>query len=573
ALLATLVVVLVNAFRRRRSILSLIPGPSSPSWLLGHEGVPMTEDQVGDVVFPWFREYGATFRIKGCFGEDRLFMADAKGLQHIFHTSGYRYPKSADFVHGSMQIVGNGLVTVGGDAHKRQRKVMNPAFSASQLRTFSALFQRLSGKLTRRMIGIVKERGQIVNVHVWLGRVTLDAIGESAFGFKFGAIDDETNDLAYQLNHLFDDSVVRREKDHIRFAMWRRLPGWFMNLIDTSTKESMRLLRFRNTSKDVARQVLATPHAQELLSDPESMNGKDILSILTRANGEEEEKHRLAEDEVLSQMATLILAGHETSATTLTWILYELSRHPEHQERIRKEVAAIRDRLGDSGRLTPQDYDSMAFMNAVIKVTFYPVYHSTATDFAPGGLRLHPIVIYLSREAQQDDIIPLSEPIVTKTGVKITQIPVEKGQGVLASIGYYNRNPAVWGEDADQWNPERFLEARTGDQVPLGVFSNLMTFSAGLRGCIGWRFAVMEMQTILTEFMRTSRWHSRTTAQRSGEPQRGLCCLWSEARRTLVHKCLCILPRCKPYPVVSLGRLVFLNVGTYCVTLSVLLVL
>ncbi|KAF9019066.1 cytochrome P450 [Hymenopellis radicata] len=475
ALLATLVVVLVNALRRRRTILSLIRGPPSPSWLIGHEGVLSTEDQVGGVAFPWFREYGATLRIKGCLGEDRLLIADAKGLQHIFHTSGYRYPKSGDFVHGSMEIMGNGLVTVGGDAHKRQRKVMNPAFSASQLRTFSALFQRLSGKLTRRMIGIVKERGQIVNVHVWLGRVTLDAIGESAFGVKFGAIDDETNDLAYQLNHLFDDSVVRREKDLIRGAMWRRLPGWFMNLIHTSTKESMRFLRFRNTSKDVARQVLATPHAQELLSDPESMNGKDILSILTRANGEEEEKHRLDEDEVLSQMATLILAGHETSATTLTWILYELSRHPEHQERIRKEVAAIRDRLGDSGRLTP-------------KITIE-------------GLRLHPIVFFLSREAQQDDIIPLSEPIVTKTGVKITQIPVEKGQGVFASIGYYNRNPAVWGEDADQWNPERFLEARTGDQVPLGVFSNLMTFSAGLRGCIGWRFAVMEMQTILTEFI------------------------------------------------------------------------
>ncbi|KAF8906098.1 cytochrome P450 [Mucidula mucida] len=470
----------------RKSVVHRLRGPASPSWLLGHEKALMEQDQVGDLDFPWFREYGTAFHTKGCLGEDRIFISDAKGLQHILHTSGYRWAKTGEADHGSYELLGNGVATVGGVTHQRQRKVLNPAFSAGQLRTFSSLFQRLSSRFSNRMRGLLNERGEIINMHIWLGRVTLDAIGESAFGFKFGALDDETNELAYLLNHLFADTAHRPIFNIVYGALWRQLPTWFMNLIHIPSKETKRFMHFQDTSKRYAREALAASE-NITASDPDSIMGKDILSILVRANGQEDEKRRLSEDEVLSQMATMILAGHETSASTLSWVLYELSRHPEDQARCRQEIAELRQRVGDVPFST-QDYDGLPFLNAILKES----------------LRLHPIVHTLSRISTCDDVIPLSEAIVTKDGVQLTQIPVEKGQVVSMSFASYNRNPSIWGKDADEWNPDRLMEAQTkanDNHVPVGVYANLLSFSGGVRGCIGWRFALIEMQIILTEML------------------------------------------------------------------------
>lgn len=73
-------------------------------------------------------------------------------------------------------------------------------------------------------------------------------------------------------------------------------------------------------------------------------------------------------EERSSLRRTFVLAGHETSASTLTWLLYELSKHPEQQERMRKEIAEVRSKYLERGELTVSDYDSMKYTNAVIKV-------------------------------------------------------------------------------------------------------------------------------------------------------------------------------------------------------------
>jgi len=103
---------------------------------------------------------------------------------------------------------------------------------------------------------------------------------------------------------------------------------------------------------------------------------KDILSILVRSNALEDPKKRLDDEEVLSQMSTMILAGHETTASTTVWLLYELAKHPEQQRRILEEIREVRRRKVDAGeneQFTPNDYDSMSFFNASIKVRFFTI--------------------------------------------------------------------------------------------------------------------------------------------------------------------------------------------------------
>ncbi|KAF8909573.1 cytochrome P450 [Mucidula mucida] len=479
------VVVVVLSTAYRRSAVSLIQGPPSSSWLLGHEKALSAQHQVGDTEFSWFCKYGSTLRIKDCFGVNRLMTADPKAIQHTLHTSGYRFPKTEDINHASLLMAGNSIGTVGGATHQRH------------LRTFASLFQRCRSRSKRHLqVMYAKEitrlwtsmndsvasvltssarvYSNLLQCHViililWLG----------AFGYSFGTVDGESNDLAYQLNHLFSESIGPSTGAIIYAALWRRLPGWFMHFINFHGKQGARFLRFQYTSKRIGCDILTTA-----LSD--GKDGKNTLNILVCANAETDEKRRLDEDEVLSQVGATMIAGHETATSTLSWVLYELSRRPSQQDRIRKEIAEVRVR-GD-GQLTPQDYDRMSFLNAVIKE----------------GLRLHPILPFLSSEALYDDVIPFSEPVITRMDAKLTEIPVEKGQTVRISIAYYNRNPAVWGNDADQWNPDRFLEGRCtrhSEKVSVGVYANVDTLSQALSADLSHIFSIMEMQTILTDLM------------------------------------------------------------------------
>jgi len=190
----------------------------------------------------------------------------------------------------------------------------------------------------------------------------------------------------------------------------------------------------------------------------------------------------------MAQLTTFMLAGHETTAATVTWILYELSNNKEFQTLVREEIKGVREevKLRGDKELNIADFDSMVYLPALIKET----------------LRFHPIITFMHREAGREDVIPLSEPVTTKSGKIITTIPVSKGQRIIISIAAYNRLISVWGEDADVFRPERFLEYdKKKPKTTLGVVENLATFGSGLRSCIGWRFSTIEIQELLVEFI------------------------------------------------------------------------
>ncbi|PBK86225.1 cytochrome P450 [Armillaria gallica] len=471
-----LVAVSLRLWKRRYAIRK-IRGPPCPSFLLGHEHLLRSRQHVGDLEMEWYQQYGTVYRMGGCFGQDILFVADPKALQYIFHSSGYRFPKTRDFRFIADAVVGQGLVTVDGSIHQRQRKILGPAFAASQLRLFLNVFQTSALKLIEKTNEYVGE-GKEVNVLQWTSKIALDIIGITSFRYKFDSINDGQTELMAALDNIAGEAQMWPKKWELLFiALWRILPEWVLFLLARlPSRAVMRLKRFKDTATKVSRPIFEK-QLIEVANDP-NPSEKDIVNVLAMSHLSNDAKKKMSDAEIDSQLATFIIAGHETTAGTIAWLLYELSRHPDVQMTVREEIAIAKSNA--PGVLTWDDYDAMVWLNAVIKEV----------------LRYHPLLHGLRREASQDDVLPLAEPIITSAGELCSEIPISKGQVIFASV-----LPSVWGDDAAEWNPCRFLEDRGIQQESLGAYANLMTFSGGIRGCIGWRFAVMEMQSVVTELL------------------------------------------------------------------------
>ncbi|KAK0506749.1 cytochrome P450 [Armillaria luteobubalina] len=443
-----------------------INGPPSASFWLGHELVLRSQEEFGDLETKWRREYGTVYRIGGCFGQDILVVSDPKALEHIFHPS-RPYPKTSDvnFIFGLILGGFGGLIVAEKEEHHRQRKILNPAFSSANLRHCQVIFQQCSDKVVNAMRRSITS--EPIDVVHWMSRVSLDIIGlrkwyrRSAFRYDFGSLDGRDTELEVAMKHLFTASQTNPSAVELMVvALIRVLPHSVLQTLTLlPTREIRQLTSVGEIARKIAREILAAHRVQD-------GEDKDIVDILSNSCSSPFRSNSCPSDhDYLFPLRTFLLAGHETTATNLSWLLYELAAHPEHQSKIREEVK----------HSYHDDYDSLPFLNAVIKES----------------LRLHPIVHTPTRTTPHDDVLPL-------TGSKTLAIP--KGQTIFCSAYLYNRLPSIWGVDAEEWNPARFLDKNIS--VSLGVYANLMSFSSGSRSCIGWRFAVMEMQTVLANLVQ-----------------------------------------------------------------------
>ncbi|KAF8893943.1 cytochrome P450 [Infundibulicybe gibba] len=473
--------------RYKRISVAHIPGPPPESFLLGN--LPeIFQSQAGVPDFKYQQQFGDVVRINGPFGEDRLLISDPKALQYIFHTSGYGFLKWPERTEISRILMGRGLLWADGDIHKRQRKVMLPGFGAPESKSFVPIFRKVGTEvLTAQWNDILAssaDQSAVLNVASWLSRATMDSIGEAAFDYQFGALANNDNEFMKAYFGLMSDTLGSPPKSAI--FMQTIFPVWALQLMSRFS-QSRNLVHARHTAElaNAVTRDLVNSKKEALLKGTGS---KDILSLLVKANESEDPSTKLTDEEMLSQMRTILLAGHETSATSLCWVLLELARHPKVQSKLREEIRtterAIHARGGSD--FTASDLENMVYLAAVLKES----------------MRFHPAVYQNYRQAARDDILPLSKPITSLTGETISKLPIAKGTKIIASIAGYNRNPELFGEDAHIFNPERWLRDTGEKRGPtMGVYGNLLTFAGGVRTCIGWRFALYEVQSLTVEII------------------------------------------------------------------------
>ncbi|KAI0745041.1 cytochrome P450 [Earliella scabrosa] len=461
SLIASLVAaVVVYRLSRRRGTIAHIRGPASPSWLFGHEFAFATQAEVGDLDFKWLRDYGPTWRIGGSLG----------ALQHIYQSSAYNYTKRQSETFIGTIMTGPGLAAALGQDHARQKKIMNPAFSAARLRMFVPLFQRFARKLSETWKAELAGTDNNLEVvfNKWISRATLDTIGEAAFDYDYGALGEgEGSPISHAYDNIFKDMGFKPTRPAALFsATWDYVPRPILEMVRyIPANPFMRLRNLNRLFTEHGTRILRQQRASLGTGVENAKNGsKDVMSLLIKANASADPKARLSDAELMAQMFTLTLAGHETTASELTFLA---------------GCARMRER-GDTEFIV-EDLDSLALTMNAIKET----------------LRMHPIVSHLPRVATKDDVIPLEYPVTSTAGETVKEIPVRAGQVIFTDFAAYHRTSG--GEDSDEWNPDRWGRPDTGKNTNVGVFSKLYVHTAGVRACIGWRFAIIEMQVFIAE--------------------------------------------------------------------------
>ncbi|KZV72431.1 cytochrome P450 [Peniophora sp. CONT] len=475
-----------NYLRSYTSPISVLPGPKRASLLRGNFGTTPEPDNIRTIQ-SWIGKYGTAIRYFTQLGNQKLCILDTKAIQHIL-AHGSLYQKSDQLRHHLGSIVGQGLLFVEGEDHKRQRKVVNPAFGPAQVRRFTETFMLKSLELRDVWASLASQStrkdGRVrVDGFTWLNKVTLDIIGLTGFAYDFDALhadDSRPNELFEAINKAFaNPRGLFAFLSHVS-PLVRSLPNPYSHLrqknLDVINSVGTRMIQEKKAA------VLSSKVNGHIEKD--DISGHDLLSLLIRSNlaSDMPQSMRLSDEEILAQVPTFLIAGHETTSTLLMWTLFALCTSLEVQQLLRAEVRAHYSE-------TPilEELNSLPYLDAVIRET----------------LRLYAPVSQTVREVTSDDVIPLSEPTRDKYGREIGEIKVTKGDVVNIPIRLLNRAVFIWGEDAEEFRPERFL-APLPDKVAgmPGIYPQLLSFLAGPHACIGFRFALAEAKAILFTMVR-----------------------------------------------------------------------
>ncbi|KAF8798856.1 cytochrome P450 [Phlegmacium glaucopus] len=432
----------------RRSPLRHLPGPPSSSFFMGN--LQQIHDQENtNLIAQWVSQYGPTFVYRGFLRGRRLITTDPVAVAYILRNS-YQYPKP-DFIKNalaSMAVGYDGLLTVEGDQHQRQRRILTPAFSVSHIKSLTPVFWQKAIQLRdiwlQQLPDVALHQDGIqpqisvarVDVLVWLGRATLDVIGLAGFGYAFDSLTDDSNELACAFDIIFSTSR--------KFKIMTILQAWFPilrhfrrnNFIMLQAQKTMRRIGLdlinekRNATgrHPIGVETVGTPKKdkgsgtdlgahipQNEIDGAETSQGRDLLSVLIRSNMASAPSQCMSIDEVLCQISTFLAAGHETTCSALTWCLYALAKDQRVQSNLRDALQGIQDRVEvGSGRQETDDTGSGGQQERRNEETLTDeIVKCTYLDWVVREcLRLHAPVTSTMRVCMRDyDEIPLLNPL------------------------------------------------------------------------------------------------------------------------------------------------------------------
>ncbi|MET7980840.1 cytochrome P450 [Streptomyces mirabilis] len=345
-----------------------------------------------------------------------VLVTDPQTVQHVLARHPERYVKRS---HRARVLIGDGVLAATGEAWKRQRRLLQSQFTGTGMRRYEQRITEAARTTAERWDGYART-GQTFDVGQEMRRFALDAIWRSLTG------------------HPLDDGT-ERELAAVA-AVATALPTLPADVTDAQDAVAADLARIDSVARhaiEAARSGAAGPH------------GPGLLHVLTDAATERPE---YTDQLIRDELVTLLVAGHETTATTLTWLYLLLDQHPATRE---QALAAGGE--GSAGR----------------RQAIQALVHET--------LRLYPSAWILPRHVTEDDTV--------------AGYAVEAGTDLLICPYLTHRDPELW-PDPEHFDPRRFLTpdgrpAHPGAYFPFGI---------GPRACLGLQFALRE-STVLLEHL------------------------------------------------------------------------
>jgi cytochrome P450 family 110 len=325
------------------------------------------------------------------------------------------------------------VIGLSGDRHRRARQLMIPPLHGERMRSYGKLIGDITEEVIREWT-----LGKTFSVRKFMQAISMRVI----LGAVFGLEGLRFQKLEKPLAAILDDMSNPLSVSLLYF------PGLRQDLGPLSPWGNF--VRKRKTIDKIIYDEIAERRANP------NASRNDILTLLMSARDEEGEE--MTDVELRDELMTLLLAGHETTATALTWALYWIHKSPMVREQLLKEVKAVTDPL-DANALT-----RLPYLNAV----------------CCESLRIYPVGM-------------LTFPRVVRSTVELMGYSLEPGTVVVGSIYLAHHREDVY-PDPDQFKPERFLERR------FSPFEYL-PFGGGVRRCIGMAFAQFEMKLVVARIL------------------------------------------------------------------------
>ncbi|KAG5975612.1 hypothetical protein E4U55_007617 [Claviceps digitariae] len=439
------------------------------SWGLGKHGP-------GVLGRKWMAQvqHAGLLRIFWLFNQEAVVVASTQAIAEILVTKSYTFEKPRFARRYLAILLGWTLLNLEGDEHVKQRRSMLPAFSFRHIKSLYPLFWTKSREVVLAMRdACCHEKGSVsaeMDVFRWALRCTLDIIGLATAGVEFGAIRDEESSLFKSYELLQSSSADFALMPLLAFLPDRvitRLPLSRIRLAVRQSAEMKQACRNmiqekRGKEKKIDKKMMDTLSKQEENEErePPSM---DILRVAL-ASG------LFSDEQLVDQTMMFLSAGHDSTAAALTWTIYMLAQNPQAQARLRAEV---REKIPSiTTEITSTQVDGMAYLNAVCSES----------------LRTHSPVAQTIRVANSD------------TTIQGQFIP--RGSLLFLLPWMTNVDPQLWGPDAAEWKPERWLRPDQGG-TGTGAANNyaFMTFLHGPRSCIGSAFAKAELACLVAAWV------------------------------------------------------------------------
>ncbi|HEF7996197.1 TPA: cytochrome P450 [Campylobacter jejuni] len=370
---------------------------------------------------------------------DLYVINDTKEVKRMMVDEVREFPKSA-FLHELLSpLLGESIFTTNGEVWKKQRELLRPSFEMTRI---NKVFNLMSEAVADMMDRFSKYPNHaVIEVDEAMTFITADVIFRTIMSSK---LDEEKGKKILNAFVTFQEQSV-----HTAMRRMFRFPKWLSYILGD---------RKRAKAGDVIRQVLSDI-IKPRYDMADNAEFEDILGSLLLVVDADTNK-RFSFEEILDQVAMLFLAGHETTASSLTWTLYLLSLYPKEQEKAYEEITQVLQ----GGAIEISHLRQFKYLTNIFKES----------------LRLYPPVGFFAREAKKD----------TQARDKL----IKKGSGVVIAPWLIHRHEEFW-TNPHGFNPSRFEgEYKKDAYLPFGV---------GERICIGQGFAMQEAILILANILKT----------------------------------------------------------------------